>query len=151
MWQLLHWTPVTGICGGVFMPVAVVPLWQLEQLVSVDAWVNFPPAQLAKAEAALAWQVTQSRPPVATWPGKDAVPMAPVVPSPVNEPLWQESHRLALTAVWPVTHRVGDKARRRIGVAVAALNAATGMCGGVFIPVAVVPLWQLEQLVSVDA
>ena len=53
VWQLLHWTPVTGICGGVVMPVAVVPLWQLEQLVSVAAWVNFPPAQLVKAEAAL--------------------------------------------------------------------------------------------------
>ena len=91
------------MCGGVVMPVAVVPLWQLEQLVSVAAWVNFPPAQLVKAEAALAWQVTQSRPPVATWPGNDAVPDAPFVPSPVNEPLWQESQRLALTAVWPVT------------------------------------------------
>ena len=58
--------PVTGICGGVFMPVAVVPLWQLEQLVSVAAWVYLPPAQLAKAEAALVWQVTQSLPLVAT-------------------------------------------------------------------------------------
>jgi hypothetical protein len=52
-WQLLHWIPVTGMCGGVFKPVAVVPLWQLEQLVSVAAWVNSPPAQLVKAEAAL--------------------------------------------------------------------------------------------------
>jgi len=25
------------MCGGVVMPVAVVPLWQLEQLVSVAA------------------------------------------------------------------------------------------------------------------
>ena len=81
------------------MPVAVAPLWQLEQLVSVAAWVNFPPAQLAKAEAALAWQVTQSLPLVATWPGNDAVPWAPFVPSPANAPLWQESHRLALTEV----------------------------------------------------
>ena len=31
--------------------------------------------------------------------GKDAVPSAPVVPWLVNEPLWQESQRLALTAV----------------------------------------------------
>jgi hypothetical protein len=51
-WQLLHWIAVTGMCGGVVMPVAVVPLWQLEQLVSVAAWVNFPPAQLVNAEAA---------------------------------------------------------------------------------------------------
>jgi hypothetical protein len=37
LWQLLHWSPVTGMCGGVVMPVAAVPLWQLEQLVSVAA------------------------------------------------------------------------------------------------------------------
>jgi len=42
------------MCGGVVMPVAVVPLWQLEQLVSVAACVNVPPAQLAKVVAALA-------------------------------------------------------------------------------------------------
>jgi hypothetical protein len=41
------------MCGGVVMPVAVVPLWQFEQLVSVAAWVNLPPAQLVKVEAAL--------------------------------------------------------------------------------------------------
>ena len=35
VWQLLHCTTPVGICGGVFSPVAVVPLWQLEQLVSV--------------------------------------------------------------------------------------------------------------------
>jgi hypothetical protein len=54
VWQLLHWTPATGMCGGVFIPVAVAPLWQLEQFVSVGAWVNVPPDQLAKADAALA-------------------------------------------------------------------------------------------------
>jgi len=54
LWQLLHWTPVTGICGGVVMPVAVVPLWQLEQFVSVAAWTNAPPCQLVNVEAALA-------------------------------------------------------------------------------------------------
>jgi hypothetical protein len=37
VWQLLHWVPVTGMCGGVVMPVAVVPLWQFEQLVSAAA------------------------------------------------------------------------------------------------------------------
>ena len=66
--------------GGVVRPVAVVPLWQFEQLVSVAAWVNVPPDQLAKVDAALAWQVLQSAPLVATWPGSDAVPRAPVVP-----------------------------------------------------------------------
>ncbi len=81
------------------MPVAVVPLWQLEQLVSVAAWTNVPPAQLVNDVAALAWQVMQSAPLVATWPGNDAVPSAPLVPWLVYDPLWQESHRLALTAV----------------------------------------------------
>ena len=36
-WQGLHWMPVTGMWGGVVWPVAVVPLWQLEQFVSVAA------------------------------------------------------------------------------------------------------------------
>jgi hypothetical protein len=54
------------MCGGVVMPVAVVPLWQLEQLVSVAAWVNFPPDQLVKDVAAVAWQVMQSAPLVGT-------------------------------------------------------------------------------------
>jgi hypothetical protein len=54
------------MCGGVVKPVAVVPLWQLEQLVSVAACVNAPPDQLANVEAALAWQVLQSAPLVAT-------------------------------------------------------------------------------------
>ena len=49
-----------------FRPVAVVPLWQFEQLVSVAAWTNFPPAQLAKAAVALLWQVMQSAPLVLT-------------------------------------------------------------------------------------
>jgi hypothetical protein len=64
----------------VVKPVAVVPLWQLEQFVSVAACVNFPPAQLVKDDAALVWQVTQSAPLVATWPANDAVPSAPLVP-----------------------------------------------------------------------
>jgi hypothetical protein len=54
------------MCGGVVKPVAVLPLWQLEQLVSVAACVYVPPDQLAKLEAALVWQVLQSAPPVAT-------------------------------------------------------------------------------------
>ena len=44
---------------GVAWPVAVVPLWQVEQLVSVAAWVYLPvPVQLVKL--VLAWQDTQS-------------------------------------------------------------------------------------------
>ena len=50
---MLHWIPVTGMCGGVVLPVAVVPLWQLEQLVSVAAWVNVAPAHVL----VLVWQV----------------------------------------------------------------------------------------------
>jgi len=50
-----------------------------------------------KAVAAVAWQVMQSAPLVATWPENEAVPSAPVVPWLVYEPLWQESQRLVLT------------------------------------------------------
>jgi hypothetical protein len=46
VWQLLHWIAATGMWGGVVMPVAVVPLWQLEQLVSVAACVKVAPAKL---------------------------------------------------------------------------------------------------------
>ena len=58
------------------MPVAVVPLWQLEQLVSVAACLKAAPAKLV----VLLWQVEQSWPLVATWPGNDTVPCAPDVP-----------------------------------------------------------------------
>ncbi len=70
VWQLLHWIVPVGMCGGVVMPVAVVPLWQFEQLVSEDECVNAAPAKLV----VLLWHVEQSCPLVATWPGKDAVP-----------------------------------------------------------------------------
>jgi hypothetical protein len=69
------------MCGGVVLPVAVVPLWQLEQLVSVAAWTWTAPAQLVKPEVALWWQVMQSWPLVGTCPANDAVPIAPFVPS----------------------------------------------------------------------
>jgi len=59
---LLHWTVPTGICGGDVMPVAAVPLWQLEQLVSAAVWVKAAPAKLV----VLLWQVEQSAPLVAT-------------------------------------------------------------------------------------
>jgi hypothetical protein len=76
VWQLLHWSVPVGMCGGVVMPVAVVPLWQLAQLVSLAEWANVAPAKLV----VLLWQVEQSWPLTATWPGNDAVPCAPAVP-----------------------------------------------------------------------
>jgi len=96
VWQLLHWSAAVGMCGGVVMPVAVVPLWQLVQFVSVAACANAAPAKLV----VLLWQVEQSRPAVGTCPGKDAVPCAPDVPWLVNAPLWQASQRLPATAAW---------------------------------------------------
>ena len=66
------------------MPVAAVPLWQLEQLVSVAAWVNVPPSHVA----VLWWQVSHGAV-VGTWfadlPSAD-VPLwqlaqAPVIPA----------------------------------------------------------------------
>ena len=56
VWQLLHWIVAVGMCGGVVMPVAAVPLWQLEQLVSLAEWTNAAPAQLV----VLVWQVEHS-------------------------------------------------------------------------------------------
>jgi hypothetical protein len=44
------------MCGGVVMPVAVVPLWQLEQLVSVAACVKAAPLHVV----VLLWQVEHS-------------------------------------------------------------------------------------------
>jgi hypothetical protein len=61
LWQLLHWTVPMGMCPDC-MPVAVVPLWQLAQLVSVAAWTNAAPAKLV----VLLWQAEQSLPFVAT-------------------------------------------------------------------------------------
>jgi hypothetical protein len=68
------------MCGGVDNPVAVVPLWQLEQLVSVAAWAKAAPDQLVVP----LWQVEQSAV-VATWPVP--LPCAPNVPWLANEPL----------------------------------------------------------------
>ena len=52
VWQLLHWIAATGMCGGVVRPVAVVPLWQLEQLVSVAAWSERrPPSWRSRGRA----------------------------------------------------------------------------------------------------
>ena len=116
--------PVTGMCGGVFIPVAVVPLWQLEQLVSVDAWVYLPPAQLANAEAALVWQVSQSRA-----IGRD---MARERRRALRARGAFAGERAVVAGVAAAgadrrvtghAHRVGRKTRRRIDVAVAALNA----------------------------
>ena len=70
---MLHWSVAVGTWGGVVMPVAVVPLWQLEQLVSVAAWVKVAPDQLV----VLLWQVEQLAV-VATWPAPLAC--APDVP-----------------------------------------------------------------------
>ena len=88
LWQFEHCSVPVGMCGGVVMPCAVLPLWQVAQLVSVAACLKAAPPQLVKPpEAALAWQLTQSAPPVATWFGYDAVPSAPLVPCPVKLPL----------------------------------------------------------------
>ena len=54
LWQLLHWIVPVGMCGGVVLAVAVVPLWQPMQFVSDAWWTYFPPAQLVKLAAALA-------------------------------------------------------------------------------------------------
>ena len=81
MWQFEHCSVPVGRCGGVVMPFAVLPLWQDEQLVSVALCAKVPPLQEAyPPDTALAWHEAQSDPLVATWPGYDAVPSAPLVP-----------------------------------------------------------------------
>jgi hypothetical protein len=88
VWQLLHWIPATGTCGGVVIPVAVAPLWQLEQLESVAAWVNVPPSHVV----VLLWQVSQGSV-VGTWFA--GLPIAEV-------PLWQLAHA-ATNPAWFMT------------------------------------------------
>ena len=81
------------MCGGEVMPVAVVPLWQLEQFVSVAAWAKTALLQVV----VLVWQVEHSAV-VATWPA--LFPCAPDVPWPTKVPLWQELHGMPLAAAW---------------------------------------------------
>jgi hypothetical protein len=76
LWQVAHVTPVTTACT--ILQVADEP--PLSKLV------------------VLPWQEVQSAAPVGICP--PALAWAPLVPWPVYDPLWQESHRLALTAVW---------------------------------------------------
>ena len=75
------------------MPVAVVPLWQLEQLVSVAACTKAAPLQVV----VLLWQVEHSAV-VATWPLP--FPCAPDVPWLTKLPLWQELQAMPLAAAW---------------------------------------------------
>jgi hypothetical protein len=76
LWQVAQVTPVTTACT-ILQVVAEPPLSKL---------------------IVLAWQEVQSAAPVGICPV--ALACAPLVPWPVYEPLWQESQRLALTAVW---------------------------------------------------
>ena len=150
VWQLLHWTSRSGGAAASSCRLRVVPLWQVEQLVSVAAWAKRaagPAGEAADSRLGVAGGAV--RPLVATWPAYDAVPSAPLVPSPVYAAV--VTGVAAAGAHRRVVHRVGGEARCRVGVAVAALDVPVGMCGGVVMPVAVVPLWQVEQLVSVAA
>ena len=81
-------------------PLAFTPLWQVAQVTpdttacTILQVAEEPP--LSKL-VVLPWQEVQSAAPVGICP--PALASAPLVPSPVYAPLWQESHRLALTAV----------------------------------------------------
>jgi hypothetical protein len=72
------------MCGGVLIPVAPLPLWQLEQLVSVAAWANVAAVQFA----VLVWQDSQGKL-VGTWFA--GLPRAAV-------PLWQSAHPVVMPA-----------------------------------------------------
>ena len=105
------------------MPFAVLPLWQDEQLVSVALWAKVPPPQLAKPpDTALAWHEAQSDPFVATWPAirrrsHRALGALAGVRARVTGVAAHRRHR-------GVVHRVGGEARRRVDVAVRALQRA---------------------------
>ena len=82
-------------------PLALTPLWQVAQVTpdttacTILQVAEEPP--LSKL-VVLPWQEVQSAAPVGICP--PGLASAPLVPCPVYDPLWQESHRLALTAVW---------------------------------------------------
>jgi hypothetical protein len=84
-----------------WLPLALTPLWQVAQVTpdttacTILQVADEPP--LSKL-VVLAWHEVQSAAPVGIWP--PALACAPLVPWLVYDPLWQESHRLALTAVW---------------------------------------------------
>ena len=76
--------PVTGMWPA-FMPVAVVPLWQLPQLPGVTpVWLKVAPAQLD-----VLWHASQEAV-VDTWPA--GLPVAVV-------PLWQVAQVPGVTPV----------------------------------------------------
>jgi hypothetical protein len=87
LWQLLHWTPVTGTCGGIVMPLAPLPLWQLAQFVSAAVWAKVAPAHVV----VLLWQSSHGSV-VGTWFA--GLPSAAV-------PLWQVAQPVVIPA-WSI-------------------------------------------------
>ena len=85
LWQIPQSTDAaTGMCGGVVMPAAaeVLPLvWQPEaaQPDVTPVWLKLV-TSFHVVKPVAEWQLEQSTPFVATWPGNDAVPCAPEVP-----------------------------------------------------------------------
>jgi hypothetical protein len=92
VWQLLHWTPVTGTCGGVVWPIAVVPLWQLEQLVSLAECtkVVYEPHAVSLG----VWHLPQSVP----------LPWSPLALT----PLWQVAQVTPVTAACVILQVVAE-------------------------------------------
>ena len=111
------------MCGGVFIPVAVVPLWQFEQLVSVGRVGVFAarPAGEGRGRAGVTGLAVAAvgRDVAGIGRGADCARGA------------LAGERAVVTGVAAAgadrrmtrhAHRVGHKTRRRIGVAAAALN-----------------------------
>jgi hypothetical protein len=80
-WQLMQLAAPTGICLA-DLPVAVVPLWQVAQLVAAVKvlWLTFAPAH-----PVVRWQLSQLVTPV--WIGVFGLPTAGG-----KLPLWQLAH-----------------------------------------------------------
>ena len=86
LWQLTQFA-VVGICAAV-LPVAVLPLWQLEQLVELVKLLWSMP--VAGVQADVLWQVLH-----AAW-----VAMCPEGLPVVVVPLWQLEHAPGGTPTW---------------------------------------------------
>ena len=111
--------------GNDDLPVAMVPLWQVEQVPMTSAWFTVAPTQVAVEE----WQSWQFA--FALMCGGETLAVA-ILPS------WQFEHGRSTTGcpapsqdvveLWQVLH-----------------SAVVGVWVARVLPVAVVPLWQLEQ------
>ena len=78
VWQASHAGEAgTGMCGGVVLPIADVPLWQFPHVpAATPVWLKVADAHVVVP----VWHVLHS---AVVWMWPAGLPRAPVVPSPV--------------------------------------------------------------------